>query len=139
MAHEIAGELEVTPWEALLGEVRRAAHRVAWLDAKLATAEEDEDLVRGGRLYEFKRWQDLERQQLARVSKMAIDGGVAERLVAQVGEDAQAIAGVLLRTLERLGLDEALDERARGILRQELLALDAGGVVDGEWSEEERK
>lgn len=136
MAHELAGELDVTPWEALLGAVRRAAWKVAWLEQKIAEATDDEELVGQGRLAPFVRMQERQEQHLARVAKMAIDGGVAERYVAQVEQDGRAIGGVLLRTLERLGLEEALGERARGILRQELLALDAGGVVEGEWEEE---
>lgn len=136
MAHEIAGELDVTPWEALLGAVRRAAWKVAWLESRLAEAESDEELMRGGRLYDFVRMQERQEQHLARVAKMAIDGGVAERYVAQVEADGRALVTVLLRTLERLGvLTEELDGRARGILRQELLALDAGGVIDGEVKE----
>jgi len=140
MAHRVAGELNVTPWDALLGEVRRTAYRVGWLESKLAEAVEDEDLVRGGRLYEFVRWQERERAQLARVAKMAIDGGVAERIVAQVEADGRALAGVGLRLLDRLadlGLlsgDEDTMETARGILRTELLALDA---IEGELIEEE--
>lgn len=132
MAHQIAGELDVSPWDALLGEVRRTAWRVGWLDDKLATAADDEELVGRGALAPFERMQRAERMHLARVSKLAIDAGIAARMVAQIEEDGRAIAGVLLGTLGELGLSEADTDRARGILRRRLLELDSG-TIEGTW------
>lgn len=137
MAHEIARSLNVTPWEALLGEVRRSAGEVAWLDWKVAQAPSDADLLDG----EYARW-DVKRSEarrwLGRVSKMALDAGVAERLVAQYQFEAEAISSLLLGTMMEMGLSEQQIELARPIFRKRLLALSAetegiaGDVIEGE-------
>lgn len=137
MAHEIARSLNVTPWEALLGEVRRSAGEVAWLDWKVAQAPSDGDLLDG----EYARWDAKRgeaRRWLGRVSKMALDAGVAERLVAQYQFEAEAIASVLLGTLEDLGWTPDQIDQARPLFRRRMLALSAesegfaGDVIEGE-------
>jgi len=137
MGFETAAERGITPWDALLGLVRHAAFKVAQCDTELATATSIEELVGRGRLAAVERLQFRERQELARVAKMAIDAGIAARLVAQVEADGAAIAGVLVGTLTELGLPETELDRARGILRRKLLELDSGTIEGtGTWSEE---
>jgi len=137
MGFEFAAEQGLTPWDALLGLVRHAAFKVAQCDESLATATSVEELVGNGRLAAVERLQFRERQELARVAKMAIDAGIAARLVAQVEADGQAIAGLLVGTLNELGLPETEVDRARGILRRKLLELDSGTIEgSGTWSTE---
>lgn len=137
MGFEVAAEQGITPWDALLGLVRHAAYKVAQCDEALATATSVEELVGSGRLAAVERLQFRERQELARVAKMAIDAGIAARLVAQVEADGAAIAGLLVSTLGELGLPDEEVDRARGILRRKLLELDSATIEStGTWSEE---
>jgi hypothetical protein len=145
MAHEIAQALNVTPWEALLGEVRRTAGGVAWLDRKVSEAPDDEALLRtqddeNGPGY--ARWVDMrmkERQHLARVSKMAIDAGVAQQLVNQFALQGETIARIVTAVANGLGLTQEQESRVDDLLRDVLLSLEAtatenraieGSVVD---------
>lgn len=129
MAHEIAAELDVSPWEALLSSVRRAAGRVAYVDAKLAAVEAE---LRpggsndGGGTGELRAWLAESRKErliLARVAKAAIDAGVAERLVRQVEMESAIIVRVLARTLDALELDPDSRVRAHEVVHQQLLAI----------------
>lgn len=135
VAFQIAGELHISPWDALLVEVRRTAWRIAQYEEELSGAENAQEVAGDGRLAAVERLSFRERQHGAKVAQMAIAGGVAERLVAQVEADGAAIAGVLKRTVERLGLASGDVDRARAILREELLALDASSTIEGDWNE----
>jgi nucleotide-binding universal stress UspA family protein len=125
LALDVARDLDVSPWEALLLAVRRAGGRVAWVDAQLAEAtrrfdgDQDQPTVR--------RWlkeSRLERTLLARTAKAAIDAGVAERLVRQVELEGQVVAEVLGRTLDALELSPEARQLAFATAQRELLALD---------------
>lgn len=136
MAHAIARELNVSPWEALLAEVRRASGEVAFYDAKVAQATSDDDLL-GDYSPWVSKWEDA-RKNLVRVSKVAIDAGVTERFVRQVESDSQRLMGLLIATLQdpELSLSTAQVGVARSILRRELLALGSlGTTIDGVVSE----
>lgn len=152
MAHGLARKLNVTPWEALLEEVRRTAGAVAWLQLKVGETEDDEQLLEDSQLMDdegmpagpqpMRPWYRMyvaERQWLGRVSKMALDAGVAERMVAQMELEGQEIARVLMSTLDALELTPSQWDTARTTMRRELMALDAraqgqplGDVIEGE-------
>jgi len=125
MGHALARPLGVSPWEALIGEVRRSAGAVAWLDWKLSTATSDEDVSPGGELWWVVKERQLERMHLGKISKLALDAGVAERLLAQVQHEARGVAEVLTRVLgdERLQLSDGQRAVIRDILRTEAQAL----------------
>lgn len=125
VAHAFARALEVTPWEALLWAVRLAAGRVAFIEAKLGTAEADDELEPNGRLHHWVRESREERDRLARVSKLAIDAGVAERLVRQIELEAALMLRATTLTLDELGLGEEDRARALAIMSRNLLALEA--------------
>lgn len=124
VAHAFARALEVTPWEGLLWAVRISAGRVAFIEAKLGTADCDEDLEPSGRLHHWVKESRDERDRLARVSKLAIDAGVAERLVRQLELEAALMLRATTLTLDELGLGEEDRERALGIMSRNLLALE---------------
>lgn len=133
MAHAVAKELDISPWECLFGEVRRSAGEVAFYDAKVAQAPSDDALL-GEYSPWVKKWEES-RKRLARAAKLAIDAGVAERLVAQVEENARTLNAVLMATLSapELELSDSQIDAARGVLRRELLALGSStSVVDSE-------
>lgn len=134
--HELAREMNISPWQGLLLAVRRSAGEAAWYDSKIAETTNDDDLRPGGASYDWLLGSRQALDKLARYSKMAVDAGVAERMVQQMELEGQTIALVLLRTLSALGLTGEQEEAARAILRRELLAIESSyataNVVDGE-------
>lgn len=162
MAHRFAQELNVTPWEGLLKAVRIAAGKVAYTEWVIGQATDDLELegrfghddngilihpdtgapLGAGQLRNRSWWvhkNELWVDRLARYSKAAIDAGVAERLVEIEQTHAEHVARVLNGVLTALEQDTHIDElmlaRMRGIMRQQLLALDAsanGQVMEGE-------
>jgi len=149
MARSIADELNVSPWDALLAEVRRSAGRCAWLDGRVADAaraddarrqrdeleraadddsvpnEDDAGIPPGLRV--LLRESRAERRHLSVVAKAAIDAGVAERLVRQVELEGQLVAAALVAGLDALSL--TADQRATALAaaHQRLLAIEPGG------------
>lgn len=137
-ALDIARELNITPWEALLKAVRVAAGRAAWVDAQLAEATRRNDgdssaaEVRGW----LKESRD-ERMLMARTAKAALDAGVAERIVRQTELEGEIVAEVIGRVIDRLALTAEQRVLAFDEAHRQLLALDAPsgdpGTVDGTW------
>lgn len=151
MAHAFARELDCSPWEALLRAVRIAAGKVAYCEWVLSQATNDLELegrfgrseegglllhpdtgdpLGGGQLRDLSWWvqkSELWTDRLARYGKMAIDAGVAERLVQQVEVEGQAVGRVLSSALGELEgeVSEELLARVRGVMRRELLQLEA--------------
>ena len=130
---DVARELNVSPWDALLMSTRLAAGRVAWVDQQLAEVVKQQDgdpsspAVRGW-LKESRN----ERNLLARTAKAAIDAGVAERLVRQVELEGRLVAEVLGRTLDALDLSAEQRQAAFATAHRELLQLEAGEVDGGQ-------
>jgi hypothetical protein len=117
-------ERDINPFIALLEEVSRSAGHVAWLSTKVAEAPTDDDL-----LDEWAPWLRLyqkERGNLVKASETAVRLGLDERLVRVEERRAELVARVLLATLEALDLPAEVRARAPGVLRQQLLALEAG-------------
>jgi len=134
VAHAIAQARNITPWEALLEEVRRGAGEVAWLDTKVAEAEHDEDLLPGGSHAPWMRLRDTARTRLARHAKMAMDAGVAQQLVESVRAEGLDIALKMRRVLDALNLSEAQWDVARRVIR-EIFTTPASlesGALEGE-------
>jgi hypothetical protein len=134
MGHAYAGSRNITPWQALAEEVRRSAGEVAWLDLKVGGAVDDDELIGQGVLAPWVVKREQQRLHLARVAKMALDAGVAERIVAQLEFEARTIAAVMTRVLDSLHLDDEQLAVARATMRNELLALDRGEgkVIEGD-------
>jgi len=139
MALDVARELNVSPWEALIKTVRLSAGRVAWVDEQLreATRRNDgEESAAEVRIW-LKESRD-ERTHLAKVSKAAIDAGVAERLVRNVELEGQLVAEVIGRVLDKLSLDPAVRVLAFEEAHRQLLVLEAPSgtpvEVQGTWS-----
>lgn len=138
MALDIARELNVTPWEALLKSVRVAAARAAWVDQQLADAVRKNDGEPANT--EVKGWlkeSRAERTLLARMAKAAVDAGVAERLVRNTELEGEIVAEVIGRVLDKLGLAPELRVLAFDEAHRQLLALEAPsgepGTVEGTW------
>lgn len=149
VAHAFAGELDCSPWEALLKAVRIAAKRVAYTDWVLSQASHDLELegrlsrsedgvlqhpdtqepLGVGALRDLSWWvaqNTLWVDRLARYGKMAIDAGVAERIVQQYELEGQALGRVLSAALGELEgiVDEDAMAKVRAAMRTELLAIE---------------
>lgn len=126
-------ERDISPWEGLLEAVRRAGWKVTHAEQMLALAEAENDgALEPTRAIAYWRAESRdERRHLARVSKAAIDAGVAEQLVRAAQLEAATMVAVFERTLGALGLDAALADRARLILSREILAVEAPVRTDG--------
>lgn len=124
----LAGELNVSPWDALLGQVRLLGAQVEYFKQKIATVEaldpEGTSLRPGGENHDLVALLEARGERLAKTAKMAIDAGVAARLVEQVETEAALMARALQLTLEKLGLDEAQKMLARQLLASNLVALE---------------
>lgn len=125
----LAGELNVSPWDALLGQVRLLGAQVEYFRQKIVAVEAMEgpdgaSLRPGGENHDLVVLLEARGERLAKTSKMAIDAGVAVRLVEQVETEAALMARALQLTLESLGLDEAQKVLARRLLATNLVALE---------------
>lgn len=132
---DVARQQEITPWEALLTSVRLAAGRVAWVDEQLTEAvrRNDGDMT----VPEIERWlteSRKERTLLARVSKAAIDSGVAERMVRQIELEGQAVAAAVAAALDRLNLPHEQRVIALEAAHARLLAGPEGNAALGDSS-----
>lgn len=123
---DVARELNVSPWDALLKATRLAAGRVAWVDLQLDEATRANDGDAGTpAVRNWLKESRLERTLLARTAKAAIDAGVAERLVRQVELEGRLVAEVLGRTLDALELTAEQRQTAFATAHRELLALES--------------
>lgn len=130
LALDVARELDVSPWEALLKATRLAAGRVAWVDLQLDEATRASDGEPSApAVRNWLKESRLERTLLARTAKAAIDAGVAERLVRQVELEGRLVAEVLGRTLDALELTAEQRQVAFATAHRELLQLEAGEVA----------
>lgn len=142
LALDVARELNVSPWEALLKSVRLSAGRVEWIDAQLREATRKNDGEEHAP--EIRMWlkeSREERRHMAQVAKAAIDAGVAERLVRNVEMEGKIVAEVIGRTLDQMSqvLLMTPEQRIQAFefAHHQLLVLDApsGAVVEveGTW------
>lgn len=98
-AQEIAAEYvaqfgeahEVEPAEALLGVLHLSAGHLNWIRTELANLR-DKDSLQGQAL--MRLW-DEERDRIARISKMALDVGVAAKQVELAEKYGEALAALL--------------------------------------------
>lgn len=148
MAHAFAEEYDVTPWEALLLVVRITAGRVRYCEQVLATATSDAEiegrvsegeptgvsadgqLTQGRNLSWWVETSERERMMLAKVSKAAIDAGVAQIMLQreiEAGENMAMILGRTLDALDNAGVPQETLAMIRGIMGQELRALELEG------------
>lgn len=131
MALDVARELNVSPWDALLLAVRKSAGRVAWVDQQLSDATRAADGDMNDRA--VSRWLDesrRERSLMARTAKAAVDAGVAERYVRHVELEGRLVAEVLGRVIERLELSPDARLTAFAVAQEELLVLEPSELGD---------
>lgn len=129
MAMLFADEMNVTPWEALLSQVRLLANQVRWLRVRVENAEREfgvDAIKPGGEGWDWVCLLESRGDRLAKVSKMAIDAGVAERLVRQVELEADHMVTAALETLELAGVTGKARDAALEFMGRRLIELEQG-------------
>lgn len=110
MAHAYAVARATTPWQALLDELNDLAGQVAWLNQKIGVVgmvEGDDSIKPGGAAWDWVEMRDQRGDRMAKVAKMCIDAGVAERMVQQVELQGALMMEAAKRSAKVLGLSEA--------------------------------
>lgn len=135
-----AGELNVNPWDAMLGEVRRSAYRAAWIDERVnldvkrerqlmeSNGEGFDDLVkfeyavrvRSGELREWIEQSRKERAHLTKVAADAVRAGLSERYIDSLRAEARMIAEALTKALDAANLTPQQRADASEALREAL-------------------
>jgi len=127
-AMAFADEMNVTPWEALLSQVRLLANQVRWLRVRVEYAEAEhgvDGIKPGGPGWDWVVLLEARGDRLAKVSKMAIDAGVAQQLVRQIELESDHMVTAALLTFDRLGIFGAQRDEALEFMSDELLRLEA--------------
>lgn len=115
----------INPYSVLEGSIRRSWAEVLWLQEKMAQADgEDPTGVSSVALYQklYGEWMD----RAGKMSKMAMDAGVAERTVRLQEQQGQLLAQAIRTIFDGLGLTKAQQSKAPQLVRSTLLALEAG-------------
>jgi hypothetical protein len=134
------GELNVSPWDAILSEVRRSAYRAAWIDERVnldarrerqlmeSNGADFEDLVkfeyavriRSGELREWIEQSRKERAHLTKVAADAVRAGLSERYIDSLRAEARMIAQALTKALDAANLSAEQRSAASAALREAL-------------------
>lgn len=130
--------LDVEPTDALLTCVRTAAGHLAYLTRKVEEVPPGGELQQapnqnGQVLHVWARLQQDAIERLARVCKMALDAGVAERRVRLAERAGQQIAAAIERALEGMDLSNAQRAELGRRVSVELAVLEATDetTIDG--------
>jgi hypothetical protein len=112
---------EVDPATALLGVLHLSAGHLNWIRTELANLA-DKDSLKGQAL--MRLW-DEERDRIARISKMALDVGVAAKQVELAQKYGEQLAALLQAVFydPTLGLTKAQQSRLPDVLRSHLSAI----------------
>jgi hypothetical protein len=133
MAQELAAEQKITPHEALIGLVRTATGRAAYVDT-IISEQLRRHLEDGGDPFdppsEIKGWLGQSRQErklAATTAKQAVDAGVMAALERRIDLEGELVATVLGGVLDSLDLSHEQRMAALGTAQQ--LLLEAGQSV----------
>ena len=112
----------VDPAVALLMEVHRTAGHVEWLNHQIR----DVDDVNSADGRSLANLYMREREHLVRVTKAALDSGIAEREVRLVERQGNLMATAILAVLHELSLTRAQYSRAKQLVSAQLRGLGSG-------------
>lgn len=130
MASEIAREQNITPHEALLGLVRTATGRAAYIDTIITerlrahVAEGGDPLHPPKEVVPWLKQSRDERRLAAATAKQAVDAGVMVALERRLDLEGELVAHVLSGVLDKLNLPHEQRMEALGTAQQ--LLLEAG-------------
>lgn len=125
MAHQIAGELGISPWDALLVAMRRAANWATFYESKVAETTDDRELLPEGDAWPWMVALERSTADMAKYAKMAMDAGVEERRLRFLEMEAQAIFSVLNAAIDGLPVEQ------RGLVRRRAMAEISRLQVEG--------
>lgn len=135
MASDIAREQNITPHEALLGLVRTATSRAAYIDTIISESLR-EHIADGGdplkppqELVPWLKQSREERKLAATTAKQAVDAGVMAALERRLDLEGELVATVLGGVLDSLDLPHEQRMAALGTAQQ--LLLEAGAPAAG--------
>ncbi len=146
--------VDVDPGEALLGEVRRTAGVVAWLDAQVQRVMGDsaDNLIRGTRsikrtdsaehglttvteagpgVHEWLKLWQAERSHLVKVASAALAAGVQERIVKAVEAQAEQFGQLIAGLADDLALTGAARDDLFGKAQHRFQILHGGQQATG--------
>lgn len=144
----VADELDVSPWDSLLTEVKVSTGRIAWIDSRLQDAVKADDEKRileqiehpeyppsvglGAGVKELLIESRAERRHRATVSKAAIDAGVAERLVRSLENEGLLVAKAIIAGLDALSF-LSVEQRTVAVAAAHaaLLSIDGPAAIGG--------
>lgn len=129
MAHLIAQSLDITPWEALLLAVRRAAAWSAFYQYKLSQVTDDDDLRPGGAAFDWVLASERANNYLVRWSKLAIDAGVARMMVERVRNEGSRLATIINKSISESNFDSVTELEFRKVLRKVLEEMSSKEAV----------
>lgn len=131
MAQEIAAERNITPHEALLGLVRTATGRAAYVDTIISerlrqhVADGGDPLKPPSDVVPWLKQSREERRLAATTAKQAVDAGVMVALERRLDLEGDLVAAALSAALDALDLNHEQRVKALGAAQQHLLG--AGG------------
>jgi hypothetical protein len=142
---ELAGEAEITPWDALLLAVRRRAARVLWCDQMVAAAiqrqraeeraerDDDPDYATPAADAPFvpdssvRAWLVESRNEerlMTRAAKMAIDAGVAEAVIRRLELEGRLVTETLVAGMDAIELSPEQRMTMLEAAHKKLLAIE---------------
>lgn len=134
MAMAYGDELDVTPWQALLQQVRMLANQVGYCQAMVIEGERAygaESLLPGGKTYEWVAMLEARGDRLAKVSSMAINAGVAKMMAQQLELEVQIMYKSVNAALDTIpGMNQDMRERALEIMASTARQLEAAALDD---------
>lgn len=127
------GTSDLQPTDASLMCVRDAAGHVAFFKARVMELDDDELLV-DGKLHPWAVLQMEALDRMARYSKMAIDAGVAERMVRLAERMGALLATAFAAAIDPLDLPQKQRQEAVRRFGEAVMALEQGDheTIEGE-------
>lgn len=129
---ELAQELDVNPYEALLLSVRQAGGRAAWTDLQLRDAEarhRESGGITSVPSKDMRFWMTesrRERSLFIKAAQTAVQAGVAAALVQRMELEGAAVADAVTAALDALELTSEQRVAALGAAQERLLVLGPG-------------
>lgn len=119
--------------DALMWCVRLTAGEIVWYSDRMAELREDqwiEDTFVGKQLHMFARNRTIAIDRLAKYSKWAIDGGIAERAMRLAEAYGEQLFQLLHGVLTDLDLSPDQRQRAPEIITRHLMALEKRSILN---------
>lgn len=133
LMHSYAKQMNTSPWDALLSQIRLLAGQVAFLTQKVGIeAQNDDDLKPDGNAFYWMELLEERGNRLAKVSKMAIDAGIAERMITLMEDQANILHKSVQSAAIKMNLSEDQQFTLLETVARNFQALESGNAIEGE-------